>query len=246
MKSLQFLVATMVALFLFLSVGGLEVSADQKEKRRWGRWADNKDKAYEITSEVFSVDKKTLLDLENSLQGKGICDICFQDATKIIILARYRTDNLIAEKKFPQEKAEEVFQDSIKYFRDKRVKPQGYGKMAEEVGSTHRNLRLVDGTLYGSFYINDKRVKDLEKAGMSTGDAIKTLILAKLKGDRLIEGGNFTPAESEKAMEESVNYYKEKKLGGDGWGDLVKELDLTPRDFNKMASIIMIRDGYKI
>ena len=236
MKSLKSSVIILVALCL-LGFSGLGVLAEEKDMKNKGKTDEEetytKEEVYDTLSKEFSVDKETLAELEKKGLSLG-------DTAKIIILARYRTDELTGSRQVPITKDKETMQESIKYFLDKKEKDAGWGDLSLEVGLPTRHLLKMSGVILHGFHLDEGIIKDLEKKGLSLQDSIKIIILSENLANNLVDSGKYTKKEElDKATKESINYLLDKKQKGAGWGELTYEAEIAYRDLNKITNIIL-------
>ena len=96
MKSLRSSIVTLMAICL-LGFSGLGIAADEATYY-------TKEQIYETLSKEFYVDKETLAEL-------GEKGLSLGDTARIIVLARYRTDELIGSRQVPITKDKETMQE---------------------------------------------------------------------------------------------------------------------------------------
>ena len=232
MKSLKSSITTLLALCL-LGFSGLGVWAEEDKGKTDEEETYTKEEVYDTLSKEFSVDKETLVEL-------GKKELSLGDTAKIIILARYRTDELTGSRQVPITKDKETLQESIKYFLDKKEKDSGWGDLSLEVGLPTKHLLKMSSVILHGFSLDEGIVKDLEKKGLSLQDSIKIIILSENLANNLVDSGKYTKKEElNKAMKESINYLLDKKQKGAGWGELTDEAEIAYRDLNKITNIIL-------
>ena len=103
---------------------------------------DMKGRMYKKFSQDFSVDVKTIEDVEKTVAEVGMTP---KQALMLIVLARNRTNALIASGKFTKEQDRQVMQDSINYIWQKLRADtgNGWGDIAQEVGLHIKDVRQI-------------------------------------------------------------------------------------------------------
>ncbi len=188
------------------------VDRTQSKREHWRGGGYNIDEIFEAASSFFNVDKKVVQDTEKFLRENHMCeDICSKDAVKLVILARFRANNLIESGQVPKDMDDrKLMEESVKYIQDRRKKQYvaselaagrktqqgdkfrgGYGDITADVGISPKLYIMMGKTFFNClncWYTDKPIIEDLEKQGFSHEDAIKIYILAKFASDRIIGG----------------------------------------------------------
>ena len=238
MRNLKFLITLMVTVGLFMGSNNLSIS--QGPRGGGGAPIDTtilpREKVYETLSRGFSVDKETIKSLEAETSS-------LMDTVRLIILARYRVEDLVASGKAAKDKDKENMQEGIRYFQAKLKEGAGWGDISPEVNLPVKDLFKMNLVILKGSSNYDDIIKSLEKKGMSLRHAIQIAILASKRTDELLSKGKFTEDEQKKVLEESIEYYRDKVNKRVGWEELALEVGMPYRDLHKMTNIIKVQKG---
>ena len=242
------------------------VNRKTNPKEHW-RGGYNKDEIFESASNFFNVDKKVIEEAEKFISDNHMSeDLPSKETTKLILLARYRADNLEEAGQLSREEDRKLMAESVNYMRERRKKQfvaselaagrktkgpdkekGGWGDLTNEVGISPGKLWIISKTFYNClncWYTDEPTIKDLEKQGLPHEDAIKIYILAKFFSDRLISSGEFGRMQEAEALREAIKHFVyEHVKKEEPWEKMAAEVEMTSKDLNMIGSIII--DGEK-